>query len=194
MKLVITLLFIFALSLTAFSQSGLVNFNYQISYPTGETSNYIDKVSFRGVGMEWRKGISNNIQAGISLNWNVFNQVVNETAEIPEGHVTGTQNRTINSFPILATAHYYLGKRKSTRPFAGLGLGAYLIKQRLGLGVYTLEESNWHFGVAPEVGIQFPVGYDALMMIFARYNHAFETNGAEHSYLSLHIAIATEVF
>jgi outer membrane protein W len=194
MKIVSILFLIFVFSIAAFSQPGLVNFNYQITYPTGETADYIDKVSFRGVGLEWRKGLNKNIQAGISLNWNVFNQVVNETAEIEDGHVTGTQNRTINSFPVLATGHYYFGNRKNTRPYFGLGVGAYLIKQRLGIGVYTFEESNWHFGVAPEVGIQFPVGYDALMMIFARYNHAFEAKGNEHSYLGLHIAIATEVF
>jgi outer membrane protein W len=194
MRIVTIFVLMFVLSASVFSQAGLVNFNYQISYPTGETSNYIDKVSFRGVGLEWRKGIDKNIQAGISLNWNVFNQVVNETAEIEDGHVTGTQNRTINSFPLLATGHYYFGKRKETRPYFGLGLGAYLIKERLGIGVYTIEESNWHFGVAPEVGVQIPMGYDAMLMIFARYNHAFEANGSEHSYLGLHIAIATEVF
>lgn len=194
MRIVTLFLLIIVLSASVFSQAGLLNFNYQIAYPMGETNDYINKVSFRGVGLEWRKGINKNIQVGLSLNWNVFNQLENETTEIENGHVTGTQNRTINSFPLLATGHYYFGERKNTRPYLGLGLGAYLIKQRLGIGVYTFEESNWHFGVAPEVGIQFPMGYDAMLMIFARYNHAFETSGSEHSYLGLHIAIATEVF
>ena len=193
MRFATIVLIIFIMSAAGFSQ-GLVNFNYQITYPAGETSDYIDQVSFRGAGLEWRKYINNNISTGISLNWNVFNQVATELSEIEEGHVSGTQNRTINSFPLLATAHYYLGKRGQFRPYLGLGLGAYLIKQRLGIGIYTFEESNWHFGAAPEVGVQIPMGYESMLMVAVRYNYAFEAKGAQHSYFGLHIGIATDVF
>ncbi len=193
MKVINIVLLIFVICTVAFSQ-GQVNFNYQIAYPSGETSDYIDKISFRGAGLEWRKYIQDNISAGISLNWNVFNQVATETQEIEEGHVTGTQNRTINSFPLLATAHYYMGKKRELRPYFGLGLGAYLIKQRLGIGIYTFEESNWHFGVAPEVGVNFPVGYDATLMVAVKYNYAFEAQGKTYSYFGLHLGIATEIF
>ena len=98
MRFATIVILIFVVSATGFSQ-GLVNFNYQITYPSGETSDYIDQVSFRGAGLEWRKYLNDNISAGISLNWNVFNQVATELSEIEEGHVSGTQNRTINSFP-----------------------------------------------------------------------------------------------
>ncbi len=187
------ILFIFIISATVFSQ-GLININYQITYPQGETADYIDKVSFRGVGLEWNRFLTKNLAAGISLNWNVFNQVATETADLEDGNVTGTQNRTINSFPFLATAQYFLGNKRSLRPYLGVGAGAYLIKQRLGIGIYTFEESNWHFGVAPEVGVQIPLEYETMIMIAVKYNYAFETKEQSHSYLGLHIGIATDIF
>jgi outer membrane protein W len=193
MKTIKTVLILLVMSVAAMAQ-GQINFNYQVTLPAGETSDYIDKISFRGFGLEWRKAISKDISAGVSLNWNVFNQVVSEVAELEDGHVSGSQNRTINSFPLLATAHYYLGSKKTIRPFFGMGIGAALIKQKLAIGVYAAEESNWHFAVAPEIGVQFPFSYDALFMISAKYNYAFEADGMTHSYYGLSLAIGTAIF
>jgi outer membrane protein W len=176
------------------SAQGLVNFNYQVTYPSGETNDYIDKISFRGVGMEWRKYIQDDISAGISLNWNVFHKVETKIEQLEDGAVTGTQNRTINSFPFMVTAHYYLGGRRDIRPYGGLGLGAFLIEKKLDIGIYSLSESNWHFGVSPELGVQFPVGYDTTIMVALKYNYAFETKEEQNSYFGLSVGFATDVF
>ena len=176
------------------SAQGVVNFNYQVSYPAGETSDYIDKISFRGFGMEWRKYIQDDISAGISLNWNVFHKVETKVEELENGAVSGTQNRTINSFPLMITAHYYFGARRDIRPYGGLGLGAFLVEKKLDIGVFSITDSNWHFGVAPEIGVQFPVGYDTTIMVGLKYNYAFKANDTENSYFGLSIGAATDVF
>ena len=184
---------IFMLSVLASAQ-GLVNFNYQVSYPISETNDFIDEVSFRGVGMEWRKYIEDNISTGVSLNWNVFHKVETKTEELDDGAVSGTQNRTINSFPLMVTAHYYMGGKQDIRPYGGLGIGAFLIEEKLEIGIYSFSESNWHFGVSPEIGVQFPVGYDTAIMVGLKYNYAFESNEKTHSYFGLAIGIGTDVF
>lgn len=194
MKFVFSLIVISVLSVSSYAQ-GLVNFNYQITYPLGETQNYIDKVSFRGVGLEWRKYVEEDISVGISLNWNVFNEVESGLIHLDEADVSGTQNRTLNSFPLLIATHYYMGQNRSVRPYAGLGIGTYFIENKFGIGIYSFKESKWHFGIAPEIGVQIPLGFDASAIFSVKYNYAFKSGDAKtQSYVGLYIGIAADIF
>ncbi len=146
---------------------------WQVSFPTSDTKNFVDAVSFRGVGLDFRKVVRPATTAGLALGWNVFHQRVTGTYEIKNGAVTGTQDRYINSFPIMAGVHRYFGERGGPRPYVGLNAGAMVIIRTFAVGVFSTEEDSWDWGVAPEVGVIIPTQTGAALMINGRYNWSF---------------------
>ncbi len=151
---------------------------YNVAVPEDRLYDYIDEVSWRGFGLEGRWFQSSNLSLGISFGWNVFNQRVNTPIQVKdetlEGTVTGTQIRNVNSFPMMATLHLYIGKKRETlRLYFGTGVGTYYIIQRLEIGLVAFEENNWHIGVAPEAGVLLRFNRDVTMIFNAKYNYAF---------------------
>ena len=66
MRILAPILLILALSTDAFAQRGdyWFGFAYNVSIPSGDTRNFIDQTSFRGVSMEGRKLIKDNVSFG----------------------------------------------------------------------------------------------------------------------------------
>ena len=102
----------------------------------------------------------NTITLGLSFGWNIFDEKSYEPIDLDygaaSGTITGTQVRTINSFPILVGFDHYFGKQNDMRTFIGVNTGVYYILQRLNIGVYQIDNDNWHFGLAPEGGVVMP--------------------------------------
>ena len=160
------------------SAQSLGSITYDISFPTGNLSDFIDKTSFKGFGIEGRWFQSKNLSFGLSFAWTVFDERVSDPIQIVQdgvhGTVSGTQVRVVNSLPILATAHYYTGKRRDQfRFYFGTGVGMYYIKQRLEIGLVAFESNNWHFGLAPEVGVLLSFSRELTMILNTKYNYAF---------------------
>ncbi len=165
------------------SAQSLGNMTYNMSFPTGNLSDFIDKTSFKGFGIEGRWFQSRNLSLGLSFAWTVFDQRVGDPIQIVQdgvsATVSGTQIRVVNSLPILATAHYYVGKRRDKfRFYFGTGVGMYYIKQRLEIGLVAFESDNWHFGVAPEVGVIINFSREFTMIVNTKYNYAFSAGEA----------------
>ncbi len=183
------LILIFSASVSAQS---LGSITYDVSFPSGNLKEYIDEVSWRGFGIEGRWFSNKNISFGLSFAWSVFDERTNELIQVKSegvnGTVSGTQIRIVNSLPILATAHYYTGKRRDQfRFYFGTGAGMYYIKQRLEIGLVALENDNWHFGLAPEVGVLVSFSREFTMIFNAKYNYAFSAGttlggGDDNSY------------
>lgn len=174
MKYIIAALLILLVAANAFGQTKITVLSYQMSVPDRNLENFIDKTSFRGVGFDgrWFKGGS-SFTGGLSLAWHVFDKNTYGTLEFDGATLTGNQNRYINSFPIMLTGHYYFGNKNNVWMFVGGGVGTYYVIQRLEIGVHSLEESNWHLGACPEIGLQIPLS-DADLFISGKYNWAFE--------------------
>jgi outer membrane protein W len=132
---------------------------------------------------------------GFSFAWNVFDEKTSGTFTTDNGAITGTARRWVNSLPFLLTCDFYLNRQNAIKPFIGIGAGAYYIVQRLDVGVWTVEKTNWHFGIAPEVGFQIPLG-DIEGIIAARYNYAFAAgesvtgDAEEYQYLTGIVGLA----
>lgn len=162
------------------SAQGLASFTYNVSMPTANLKEYIDAVSWRGFGIEGRWFTTKNVSFGLSLSWNVFDKRSDELIQIDNGEVigavSGTQIRTVNSFPIVGTAHYYTGSRRDpARFYFGANLGLYYIRQRLEIGINTYDSNNWHFGLAPEAGVLFELSRSVVMVVKSKYNYAFSS-------------------
>ncbi|NLR92825.1 MULTISPECIES: outer membrane beta-barrel protein [Flammeovirga] len=189
-KYILSLVFA-ALAFAASAQDSNFIITYQMSLPVGETNDYISAFSGRGVGMEWRQHLASApLSFGLSLDWNVLYQKTDDTYTNPgEGIVAnGRQYRYMNIVPILAHANYYFNKDGIINPYLGVGVGTYYINQRTEFGQWAIVEKNWHFGVAPELGILADVNPSVDMIFSVRYNMAFKAgNSTDHSYLGFNI-------
>jgi hypothetical protein len=157
-SMAINLILFFSVYLsTLCAQDYIANAAYSIALPIDKMKNYTSKTSFRGVSVEWRKFIEPNFSAGILFAWQVFYERTTDRISLESGDITGTQDRTINSIPILATGHYYWGEDGKFRFITGLGLGIYRVLQQFEIGIYGMQENNWRFGIMPDIGIIIPL-------------------------------------
>lgn len=192
----------FFFSAAAYSQDYLSAISYNISFPSGDTQEYINKTSWRGVSLEGRRFIRPNVTIGLFFGWHVFDEQVSNLISFDRenlsGNITGKQFRYLNSFPIQLNSHYYFGREGYSRLYIGGGAGATHTIQRFELGLLALEERNWHFSVAPEVGFIQPLGTvsDLNLLVNAKYHYALESGESitgekfPHSYWGLSIGIA----
>ncbi|MCF6270249.1 MAG: hypothetical protein L3J41_11095 [Melioribacteraceae bacterium] len=191
-------LLLISVSLSAQQFLGVVS--YSTALGTGNTGDFISDFSYKGFQFEGRTFTNRNWTFGGTFGWNIFDTQVSKLIHLERddkiSDIQGTQVRYINSFPIMANGHYYFMKRKDPiRPFVGMNVGLYYITQRFQLGVYEANESNWHFGFAPEAGLLIRVG-DMAIMANAKYNYALTAGkplggGTDnsHAYLSFNIGL-----
>jgi len=167
---------------------------YEVSFPSGDLKDYIDKTSWRGFGLEGRWLVSPNITLGLAWHWNTFYKTSSEMLEIENGNVSGNHYRITYGSPLMATAFWYPSSpldNPDFLPYIGLGAGAIWMKKRLEIGIVAIEESEWHFGLTPEAGVMFPVGYYTSLVISGRYTYAFETGDAPgYDWWSLSVGFA----
>ena len=117
-----------------------------------------------------------NTSVGLTLGWNVLDERRTETAQLGTqnpGAITGTQDRYLNAFPIMANVHYYFGERGGVRPYVGLNAGGIVMNQRFEIGIVALQNDGWEWGIAPEAGIIIPMDREWAIMVNAKYNYAF---------------------
>jgi len=148
--------------------------SWNVGVPTSDTKDYIDQVSFRGIGVEGRKFTSATTSIGFAASWQVFYEKSFRSTTTDLGAVvTGTQYRYLNTFPVLVNVYKHFGTYGSLRPYVGINAGMYIIENRLEVGLYALEETNVHVGAAPEVGVKLPSGR-FLGFLGARYHFTTE--------------------
>ncbi len=164
---------------------------YQTALSAGDTKDFTNQFSWRNIAVEGRAVLNPESSVGLLVGWNVFNEEVDGTLTFGGADVSGYQYRYVNAFPILATAHYYLGQRRGTRGFLGLGAGTYYIENRLEMGLTALNVNNWHLGLAPEAGILLPLQSQMVGYLSVKYNHAFAAGGVKHTYWTFGIGIAS---
>ena len=165
-------------------------FSYQTALSAGDTKDFIDQFSWRNIGLEGRTMVNPNASVGVSFGLNVFHDEVDGTISLGGADISGYQSRYINAIPMLANAHYYLGKPRGPRPFFGVGIGTYWIENKIELGTTAITVDNWHFGLAPEAGFIFPTQGIMEGFVSAKYNMAFEAGGIEHQYWAFSIGLA----
>lgn len=154
------------------SNRPMVGMSYQWSLPYGDTKAFTDNDSWIGLSLssKWMKG--DHAAVGIYLAWNEFYQRTTETLEIENGTIFGNQYRDYNIFPMLLTGTIYIGSPdKRRRLFIGAGAGAYYVHQTFDIGLSTLYEDNWHFGVAPEVGFLINSYRGTAVELSAKYHY-----------------------
>jgi outer membrane protein W len=161
--------------------------------------NFIEDYSFRGLGIEARYVPSRdaNYSFGFNVGWNVLNEkndfgTERNTISLPNADVSGTQLRYFNTVPLMGNASYYFGDRGGIRPYVGVNAGTYYIERRVDIGVSAIVDDAWHFGWAPEVGLDVPLGRpEVALLTTIRYNWAFSAGGSgDQKFWGFNIGIA----
>ena len=106
-----------------------------------------------------------------------MNEKTNESVSINNTTLTGEQGRYLNIIPLLFSASYYIRKNSSATfvPFIRGNIGTYYIMQRFDVGVYTLNNDNWHFGLSPELGFMVKASNKINIIASGRYNYAMDS-------------------
>jgi hypothetical protein len=56
------------------------------------------------------------------------------------------------------------------------------------VGLFTVQNNNWHFGFYPEVGVFIPVSFDMGINVAAKYNYAVgASDSIDYTYLALSV-------
>lgn len=177
-KILLTGLFIALLGMTSFGQGGGIwNFDWNIGIPLGETADFIDQPSFRGFSVEGKGFVTDNMTVGGQAGWQTFYQDFGWVTEAvgETGTVYGYKRRYLNAVPIMVSWDYYF-MQGLVMPYLGFGVGTYYMESRNFLGSYYIQGDDWHFGLAPEVGVAVPFGSGtAGVNVNVKYNMAAKT-------------------
>jgi hypothetical protein len=140
---------------------------YQPAQPLSNTQDFTNNFGWRGIGFEYRRQVKPNLALGLIFAWQVFDEQTDEVVSAFGVDISGDQFRYVNSWPMLAMQH------------------------RMDVGLYTIEETNVHFGFGPEAGVAIPVRPDLAAVLNTRLNYALAAGSVEHqSYLSFGIGVA----
>ncbi|HMQ69864.1 MAG TPA: hypothetical protein PKA90_12880 [Ignavibacteria bacterium] len=176
----------------------LASIYYNMSFPVGRTSDFIKDPSFAGVSFDGKQFISNKTAIGLLFGWNVFNKQNDGLQTFPNGAIYGSTASYVNALPFLASATYFpnTSRNAKTKFYMTGYVGAYDILTQLELGVSTLESNNWHFGLAPEIGVYYQAGRTTNLTLSVRYNYAFSSGDAlngddsnEQSWINVNLGI-----
>ena len=155
----------------------LFTLGYNTSVPLGETSDYINNFSWRGINLDVKYYVKDNFTMGVNAGWNLYNNstdgVVSEQVSVNDKNLTisAKQYRYINSLPIYVTGSY-IKDLESVILYAGLGVGGQYVAQRIEMGQYIIEKDEFQFAMSPHVGVYIPVSYYMMINLGVQYNQS----------------------
>ena len=176
-------------------QEGYVSVQYGVSFGTGDMSDFISAVSWRGFLLEYRVGVNDHLLAGVDAGWNVFYEKKDQDS-YTLGNVTlsGVQYRYQNAVPLLGTIDYLISSDKALKPYVGLGIGTIYNERATDMNLYRLTEDTWKFALKGELGILYELNYMASIKLAAKYYNGFKTNTLENQgYFSISLGMAWDL-
>ena len=152
---------------------GFFNINYNLGIPMGDMKDFIGENSYRGFSLDGRKFLNEHFTVGGYMGWTGFYEKdARKTYPIENGTVTGVASTTYYNFNFGINAHYYLMPGALIKPYVGLAMGPVYQTLQIQLGRYYIEDQNWQFQMAPDLGVFIPFGpeSEAGINTGVRYN------------------------
>lgn len=165
--------------------------NYLVGMPLGETADYTDNISPRGIDFEVQKFLTEDLSVGFNIAWSMFREKVPEsTFNHQDLTITGTQFRYTNIVPLTVNVKKYFMNTGSYFPYLGFGLGTSYNEKRTEVGIFEEQNDKWLFNMAPEVGMLYDMNYKSYLTIKVKYNYSPKAGDfSSMSYLSLGVGI-----
>lgn len=189
-KYIVIILLSFASFMGKAQDETLILVNYLPALSLGETADFTNNFSPRGVDFEVNKFIAEDMSVGFVVSWNAFREkIVGESLEYNNLLITGTQFRYTNVVPLNLNFKKYFGA-SDINPYAGVGLGTSYAKQKNEIGVFALSDDKWLFNVAPEVGVLYEMNRSTVLSFKLKYNYSPKAGDfPSQSYLSFGLGI-----
>ena len=173
-------------------QGSYMSIQYAISFSSGDMGDFISSPSFRGVLLEYRNAVTDNVLVGVDLGWNVFYEKKDyDTYTSGTVSLSGIQYRYQNEIPILISAEYLISSVNPLKPYVGLGIGTMYSERSTDMNLYRLEENPWHFALKPEIGLLYELSLSTSFKLAAKYYHGFKSGELENQgYFSISAGLA----
>lgn len=168
------------------------------SLPLGSSSEFVDQLGIPGASVEVQLLALAPIRFGALVAWHTISQ--KEPGLFQDGPVavSGLQVRELSGNHLQARVHYVLGEKKPAQgkaqflPYVAAGLGGARSVRRVDIGIDRVIEEGWHFVVAPEAGLELPLG-PVTVIASARLNYLFQAgNNPEQMYLNFNLGVGLE--
>ena len=194
MKKIILILSLCFVTVGAVIAQSNTTIGYSIGFPVGDLSDFIQKASFRGVNMDFRKMVNPNVGVGFSVGWNVFyEEFARDTYTIDNQSITGKQFRYSNHVPMYINPAYFLKPGETVNPFVGLGIGTIYTRRNTDMNLYTIEQEAWNFALVPEVGFQYNIDDATAVSVSGKFNYGFKAGNeltTAQSYFTLNVGLS----
>jgi hypothetical protein len=135
-------------------QGALINADYIIAVPLGETRTFTARGSAQGLGLEARF-YKKFFIAGLGVSWQVFHEE-KQAPGTPSGAEYEARKRSL--VPVLASAYFRLN-RDRLRTFVGAGVGAMMDRRTLEAQAEETTDKTWY--VTPGFGAETKLRYVA---------------------------------
>ncbi|WP_137090996.1 glycine--tRNA ligase [Mangrovivirga cuniculi] len=137
------------------AQTKYTSISYSLGLPTGDLSDYIEEVSFRGLNLSFRSEVNGGVMLGFKTGYNVFYEDSGyKTAVDGNTSISGRQYRYQDAVPI----YFTIGKQfleDEIRPYVNLGIGTTYINRETDIGIFAFTDETWQFSLNPEVGVVY---------------------------------------
>lgn len=182
-KIMIIILVVLGIGMTSRLSAQMLTFNYKMSVPLGDSHDFVSKLSFRGMELDYHHFLTEHWAVGLNLGWSTYYRHLDyHTGRfILNGEkvtITGDQFRYLNVVPIMAKVRYQFTKGDApVLPYVGMGIGTNWAETRLEVGDLVARERGWQFAFAPEAGMVIPFGEHVGMNIGAQYQYSIKASG-----------------
>jgi len=171
----------------------LIIVNYLPAISLGETADFTDNFSPRGIDFEVNKFLKEDLSVGFAISWHIFREKISgETFDYRDLTITGTQFRYTNIAPLNVNVKKYFSfnEESDMMPYAGIGLGTNYAKQSNEIGVFALTDDKWQFNVAPEIGMLYDISRSNVLSLKVKYSYSPKAGDfPSMSYLSFGVGI-----
>lgn len=164
--------------------------NFVPSLSLGETADFTNGFSPRGLDFEANKFLMEDLSVGFVVSWVIFREKISgETFEYEDLTITGTQFRYTNTTPLNVNVKKYFAMEEAS-PYFGIGIGTMYAKQTNEIGVFSLSDDKWLFNVAPEIGLLYDFNRNNVVSFKLKYNYSPKADDfPSMSYLSFGIGL-----
>ncbi|PZX51931.1 outer membrane beta-barrel protein [Algoriphagus chordae] len=162
------------------AQTSIFSINYSVSIPTGNTADYIDQVSGRGIKLEYQRFITRSFAVGGEIgNTTLYKRELDKVYTEGSASLSGVQYRYQNSYPILVTGTYYANQTGEFKPYASLGVGTIAHDRRIEMGIFSSEDTHWQFALRPELGLMYRPALNVGFKLGAKYYQSFSSSNLD---------------
>jgi hypothetical protein len=166
--------FIGVVTIISFAGKAQVSeFDYQVSFPTGEFHDFIGKTNAVGFSGNWRKILANKrTSIGASFSWFYLQDKKGHTTiEKETGTITGNIANYTNIYPLLVVLQYDLKDAQKSVPFIRVGVGGAYQDQRTDAGIYTFQSDGFQFAMNGEAGVRISKDGARAIVLAATYHY-----------------------